>query len=396
MRASEAQLEEAGRGVELWRNKVAELQEKEDRKLLEMETGGIGAGGASDDDDEDEFGEEKETLESAKAFLAEAERKQGQVEASLKRLESEALAAAEKEMEEGHRSVKSRRRFGEGLGFGSSEEEGAGLKELCPDRYRALLEESAEEEAVRDVHDYLALIGQEATRRAQRLALDLYRKCRSVRELRRLARTFAIAAPQLGAAAAGEGVDRPEVPTPASVPELLALEFTSATLSKPEDVLRSVKHMLAMEVAYEPRLRGLLRKAYRRGATLSTRPTVKGRTELDELHRFHGLQHLKRKPLDEMLQAGGTSTSSSSSSYASDPALFLRVLQAEKEGFLSYTLDAPGASKEDREDGYGRRGTTEWEEALAKLERFYQPPSELAAEAMVRCWGCLVVGWCFG
>lgn len=144
-------------------------------------------------------------------------------------------------------------------------------------------------------------------------------------------------------------------------------------------MLRSVKHMLAMEVAYEPRLRGLLRKAYRRGATLSTRPTVKGQTELDELHRFHGLQHLKRKPLDEMLQAGGSSSSSS----ASDLALFLRVLQAEKEGFLSYTLDAPGASQGDREDGYGRRGTTEWEEALAKLQRFYQPP-ELGPEAMVR------------
>ncbi len=46
--------------------------------------------------------------------------------------------------------------------------------------------------------EYLALIGkQEASRRAQRLALDLYRKCRSVRELRALARAFAISAPQV-------------------------------------------------------------------------------------------------------------------------------------------------------------------------------------------------------
>lgn len=98
-------------------------------------------------------------------------------------------------------------------------------------------------------------------------------------------------------------MDRPDVPTPSSLPELLALEFTSATLSKcvliifglvgdvvdvddliwstcpyvhphakrsishifipparPEEVLKAVKHMLAMEVAYEPRLRGILRK----------------------------------------------------------------------------------------------------------------------------------------
>lgn len=110
---------------------------------------------------------------------------------------------------------------------------------------------------------------------------------------------------------AGEGVDRPHVPTPSSLPELLALEYSSATLSKsvfyhdisfyvgsaqkarihtkpgpskfattdthhhtictyihinlntknrPEEVLRAVKHMAAMELAYEPRLRGRLRK----------------------------------------------------------------------------------------------------------------------------------------
>lgn len=125
-----------------------------------------------------------------------------------------------------------------------------GLKELCPDRYRALLEDMHEEEALRDVHEYLSLIGQQggdpgngggrsAHRRAHRyvcvthicmltrppclvtasspqpslthtlpspscvlqptnrLALDLYRKCRSVRELRTLARAFAVAAPQV-------------------------------------------------------------------------------------------------------------------------------------------------------------------------------------------------------
>lgn len=38
--------------------------------------------------------------------------------------------------------------FGEEEGEG----EGAGMKELCPDRYRTLLEEMSEEEAVRDVH----------------------------------------------------------------------------------------------------------------------------------------------------------------------------------------------------------------------------------------------------
>lgn len=77
------------------------------------------------------------------------------------------------------------------------------------------------------------------------------------------------------------------------------------------------------------------------------------------------------------------------STAGSDPALFLRILQAEKEGFLSYTLDAPGASAEDEADGYGRRGATEWEEVLGRMERFYQP-DEQGPEAMV-CVFCLLV-----
>jgi hypothetical protein len=30
-------------------------------------------------------------------------------------------------------------------------------------------------------------------------------------------------------------------------------------------------------------------------------------------------------------------------------------VQAEKEGFLSYTIDAPGAANDDTQDGYGSR-----------------------------------------
>ena len=37
---------------------------------------------------------------------------------------------------------------------------------------------------------------------------------------------------QLGSAVAGEGVDRPDVPTPAAFPETLALDYTSAALAK--------------------------------------------------------------------------------------------------------------------------------------------------------------------
>jgi len=80
-----------------------------------------------------------------------------------------------------------------------------------------------------------------------------------------------------------------------------------------------------------------------------------------------------------------SSSSSSSSSSTTDPALFLRILQAEKEGFLSYTLDAPGAAAAAPQDdeGYASRGPTEWEEALRKVARYYQPPEAGDNDAMV-------------
>jgi hypothetical protein len=51
---------------------------------------------------------------------------------------------------------------------------------------------------------------------------------------------------------------------------------------------------------------------------------------------------------------------------------------------LSYTLDAPGANSQDEQDGYGSRGLTEWEEALKRLARYYQPVDDgMDGDAMV-------------
>lgn len=70
-------------------------------------------------------------------------------------------------------------------------------------------------------------------------------------------------------------------------------EFTSDKFSRVEDVLRAVRHMLALEVAYEPHIRGELRKAYLSGAQLSTRPTLKGRAEIkDPMHPVYGIHYI--------------------------------------------------------------------------------------------------------
>jgi hypothetical protein len=48
------------------------------------------------------------------------------------------------------------------------------------------------------LQEYLGVIGQETSRRAHRLAFDLYRKCRSLKGLRRFASLFSCPAPEVG------------------------------------------------------------------------------------------------------------------------------------------------------------------------------------------------------
>lgn len=55
-------------------------------------------------------------------------------------------------------------------------------------------------------------------------------------------------------------------------------------LQNPEDVLKAVKFMVAVQLSKEPLVRKVLREAYFEKATINVVPTMKGIKEIDENH----------------------------------------------------------------------------------------------------------------
>ena len=74
----------------------------------------------------------------------------------------------------------------------------------------------------------------------------------------------------------------------------------------PMRVLAAVRAMVSMEVACEPEVMGTLRELYLKQATLWTYPTARGKEEIDPFHKYHGIQHLRGKPIKHLLQKPAT------------------------------------------------------------------------------------------
>ncbi|CAN0090425.1 unnamed protein product, partial [Ectocarpus sp. 12 AP-2014] len=75
------------------------------------------------------------------------------------------------------------------------------------------------------------------------------------------------------------------VPTPPEAVELVASDMKGAEdtplFSSSESILQGVRHILAREIAAEPRVKAKCRATYRRYALVSTTPTAKGKEEID-------------------------------------------------------------------------------------------------------------------
>ncbi|CAM9863695.1 unnamed protein product, partial [Choristocarpus tenellus] len=95
------------------------------------------------------------------------------------------------------------------------------------------------------------------------------------------------------------------VPTPEEDPELLASDMAGASdtplFSTPEAILKGVRHILAREIAAEPRIKALCRRLFQKYAEVSTVPTSRGREEIDAFHPLYGLHYLSRKPVKAFL-----------------------------------------------------------------------------------------------
>jgi transcription elongation factor SPT6 len=70
-----------------------------------------------------------------------------------------------------------------------------------------------------------------------------------------------------------------------------------------KDPLKGCRHVAAMELSSETRIRRYLRNIYRKNALLTTYPTPKGLHDVDAFSEFYGLHLIRNKPLKEHFPA---------------------------------------------------------------------------------------------
>jgi transcription elongation factor SPT6 len=115
-------------------------------------------------------------------------------------------------------------------------------------------------------------------------------------------------------------------------PEQAAEEYLQTTghFSTVDTALHGARHIVAMQMAYEPQVRQAVRRAFRRRAVLHIRPTKKGRKEIDEGHPCFTYKYIKNKPVGTLKDEQ-----------------FLHIVQAEEDGLITCSI------RVDQEGSYG-------------------------------------------
>jgi len=176
----------------------------------------------------------------------------------------------------------------------------------------------------------------------QSSASDAYAAARKIVGVRGFASDFMVPAYALG-----EGLRyglnfKQDVPQP-SVQDISIVfnEYAEETEGMPgapreqRTLLRHVRHLMAAEIAAEPRVHSFMRELYRAHVTVSTRPTAKGVEVIGAFHDLFGLHLLSRKPVYTFFQD------------PKGPEMYVRLARAEKDGLLTISFDAPTVMLDD-------------------------------------------------
>ncbi|XP_039160120.1 transcription elongation factor SPT6 homolog [Eucalyptus grandis] len=110
-------------------------------------------------------------------------------------------------------------------------------------------------------------------------------------------------------------------------PEEMASNFTCAMFETPQAVLKGARHMAAVEISCEPRVRKYVRSVFMDNAVVSTSPTPDGNVTIDSFHQFAGVKWLREKPLSTF-----------------EDAQWLLIQKAEEEKLLQVSIKLPEAA----------------------------------------------------
>ena len=73
---------------------------------------------------------------------------------------------------------------------------------------------------------------------------------------------------------------------PEILPEQVAESFVTAMFRTPRHVVLAARALLSTEISTDPMVRRWLRERLRKIASVTVRPTVKGRKEIDRFHEY--------------------------------------------------------------------------------------------------------------
>ena len=168
-----------------------------------------------------------------------------------------------------------------------------------------------------------------------------------------------------------------------------------ADANEARDPLRGCRYVAAMELAYEPRVRRHLRDIFRRYAVLSTKPTKKGRDEIDAFHDYYGLHLIRGKPVKDhfpleeseaftrrvgMTAAEINELDREMKKRAKDSCLqYLNILKAESTGDITVHVHMPMLERFPEwykldTDQFMNRSNQDLHPLMNELLRVYMPP----------------------
>ncbi|KAG0236910.1 Transcription elongation factor spt6 [Actinomortierella wolfii] len=108
------------------------------------------------------------------------------------------------------------------------------------------------------------------------------------------------------------------------LPEEAAQPYVALGFRSAERVVTAAVHMIAQEIAVDPRVRKALRSKYETAACVTVTPTEKGETAIDELHPYYPFKRLSHKSVGDF-----------------HDAQFLQIVQAVSEGLVKMTIKLP-------------------------------------------------------
>ena len=117
--------------------------------------------------------------------------------------------------------------------------------------------------------------------------------------------------------------------------------FFSSQFATPDVVLSGARHMVAAQIAHNPVVRQCIREVFYDRCTLSCSITQKGMKVIDEAHQLYTIKYLKGKSVKSLQNEE-----------------FLKIVQAEEDGLMTYQL---------RLDGQGMEGSY-----FQEIQQLYQ------------------------